>query len=250
MELDNFKYNLSKLKKCDQYWDEMPSVLGGRHCSKCDKKIVDFSSMTFSDIAIYMSESIEPVCGFYRPEQLEQTKVSKNQIPIVIGLTTLLTASTVSKAEIIYNQTEQKVIDNKAVNDERTEQSSLEVKYIDTVYVIGNIQTYDTTKKMNVPIPYATVIIKGTKSGVLTMDNGDFSLRYIPTVDTGNFYLTISSIGFQTKEIEVNFNKQANIDLGVIKLNQVEVIEFWVTTKKRSKWNRFWRKITKPFRRH
>jgi CarboxypepD_reg-like domain len=251
MELDNFKYNLSRLKKCDQYWDEMNPVLGGRLCNKCDKKIIDFSNMTFTDIAIYMSESKEPVCGFYRPEQLKQFSFSKSKLPIAVSLTTLLTTSTISKAQKFNIQTEQNVSQNKSVQDINIETPTLndELK-TDTVYFIGNVQYFDTAKQINLPVSFATVIIKGTRNGVATMDNGDFKLRHLPTTDSGKIYLVISSVGFETKEIEIAFDRQKEIKLENIIINKYrsEITEFWVSTKKRSRLNRFWRKITKPFR--
>ena len=253
MELDNFKYNLSRLKKCDQYWDEMNAIVGGRLCGKCDKKIVDFSNMTFTDIAFFMAESKEPVCGFYLPKQIEQTKTAKSKLPLAIGLTTLLTTSTISKAEKVYEQTEQNASEINSMQN-RTIETPLakEINIVDTVYLVGNIQSFDTTKKMNIPVSYATVIIKGSKTGVLTMDNGDFKLRYLPTVDSGKIYLVISSVGLETKEIEINYTGQNKIELGTITLDKYkgEITEFWVTTKKRSKLSKFWRKLTKPFRRH
>ena len=250
MELDNFKYNLSRLKKCDQYWDEMNPIVGGRLCGKCDKKIVDFSNMTFTDIAFFMAESKEPVCGFYLPEQLKQIKTAKSKLPIVIGFTTLLTTATVSKAENVCEQTELNATEKKSVENPPVETLAQKVNQVDTVYLIGNIQTFDTTQQINVPVSYATVIIKGSKTGVLTMDNGDFKLRYLPSNDSGKVYLIISSVGLETKEIEIAYNGQRQIELGTITLDKYkgEITEFWVTVKKRSKLNKFWRKITKPFR--
>jgi hypothetical protein len=251
MELENFKYNLSRLKKCNQYWNEMKPVTGGRLCNKCEKKIVDFSHMSFTEIAFYMSESKEPVCGFYRPEQLEQIKSYKTQLPLAIGLTTLLTTSTVLKAENIHHRTEQNVIEKKSLQNAASETSHTGDNYLtDTVYFIGNIQSFDTTKKMNMPVSYASVIIKGTKTGVSTMENGDFKLPYLPTYEICKIYLTVMSVGLETKEIEINYSGQKQLELGSIILNAYEgnLSEFWVTTKKRSALGRFWRKITKPFR--
>ncbi len=253
MELDNFKYNLSRLKKCDQYWDEMNPVSGGKLCNKCDKKIVDFSNMTFSDIAFYMSESKEPVCGFYRPEQLKQISFGKNKIPIAVSLTTLLTTSTISQAQKPDIQTEQKTSQNKSVKDVNIETStSNNNQKTDTVFFVGNVQYFDTAKQENVPVPFAAVVIKGSRNGVATMENGDFKLHYLPTTDSGIIYLVISSVGLETKEIEIVFSGENKIELGTIILEKYkgEITEFWVTTKKRSKLNRFWRKITKPFRKH
>ena len=251
MELDNFKFNLSRLKKCDQYWDEMNPVSGGRLCNKCDKKIIDFSNMTFSDIAFYMSENKEPVCGFYRPEQLKQKSISKSKLPIAVTLTTLLTTSTISKAEKAAIQTEQNTLQKQSFQDINIETPIINAQQeIDTIYFVGNVQYFDTTKQVNMPVSFASVIIKGTRNGVAAMSNGYFKLTYLPTTDSGNLYLVISSIGFETKEIEVAFNGQKQIELGTIILEKYEgeISEFWVTTKKRSRLNIFWRTITKPFR--
>lgn len=251
MELENFKYNLSRLKKCNQYWDEMKPVAGGRLCGKCEKRIVDFSAMSFTDIAFYMAESKEPVCGFYLPEQLEQIRSSKTKLPLAIGLTTLLTTSTVIKAENKQGRIEQNIVETKLPPDSAFGTSGIENGYnIDTLYLTGNIQSFDTTKKMNVPVSYAAVIIKGTKTGVSTMPNGDFKLPYLPTSDSCKFYLVVSSVGLESRTIEVNYTGQTQIDLGRILLNEYngELTEFTVTIRKRSVLGRFWRKITKPFR--
>jgi hypothetical protein len=251
MELDNFKYNLLRLKKCEQYWDEMTPVTGGKLCGKCDKKIVDFSNMTFSDIAFFMSESKEPICGFYKPEQLNQISFSKGKLPIALSLTTLLAASTISKAQKIGIQTEQTVAQNILVQDTTIETSTLNLKQEgDTVYFVGNVQYFDTTKQVNAPVSYASVIIRGSRTGVATMVDGNFKLNYMSTADSEKVYIVISSIGFETKEIEMVLHGQNQIDLGNIILEEYkgEITEFWVSARKRSKLNKFWRKITKPFR--
>jgi CarboxypepD_reg-like domain len=251
MELENFKHNLSRLQKCDQYWDDMPPIIGGRHCGKCDKKIVDFSQMTFTDIAFYMSESIEPICGFYIPEQVKEIEKSKNKFPIAIGLTALLATSEISNTEFINNKTEQNDIKDKYIKD--TVNESLQIdqnKNIYTVFISGNIQFFDSSKKMSFPISYATVIIKGTRIGTLSKGNGEFKIRHYPKEGSKKVYLIISSLGFASQEVEVIFNEQTNINLGTISVDKYkgELNEFRVTMKKRSKFSKFWRKLTKPFR--
>ena len=251
MDLENFKHNLSRLKKCNQYWDEMKPITGGRLCNKCEKKIVDFSDMSFTEIAFYMSESKEPVCGFYLPEQLEQIKSYKTNLPLAIGLSTLLTTSTISKAENNHSRTEQNVVEKESLKDLEAETSHIGDRYLtDTVYFTGIIQSIDTTKKMNTPVSYASVIIKGTKTGVSTMENGSFKLPYLPPHEICKIYLVVMSVGLETREIEINYSGQKQIDLGTITLTayERELSEFYVITKKRSALGRLWRKITKPFR--
>lgn len=156
MDLENFKYNLAKLKKCNQYWDEMNPVMGGRHCSKCDKTIVDFSNMSFTDIAFFMSESKESVCGFYLPEQLAQIKKSKSKFPVTLGLSTLLTTSVITKAEKIHPSIENFQNEKKPFLGITSEASFItDNNRVDTIYLTGNIQTFDTIKKVYTPIANA-----------------------------------------------------------------------------------------------
>ncbi|HEX7847015.1 MAG TPA: carboxypeptidase-like regulatory domain-containing protein [Chitinophagaceae bacterium] len=252
MELDNFKYNLSKLKKCDQYWDEMNPVLGGRLCSKCDKKIIDFSNMSFTDIAFFLSESKEPVCGFYLPEQLKEIKSLNLKFPIAAGLSTLIATTsfaekeTSSQISIVNIENKQ----SKTTIDSGINLFDTSIK-IDTFYISGRIEYFDTTTNKYLPVEFASIFIKGTNQGVTTDKMGNFKLRY-QTSDTGTISILITSIGLMTHEISgIELKDKAEIELGTIKMEKWkgEVIEFYVTTKKRSGLNRFWRKVTKPFRR-
>ncbi|HEY0610170.1 MAG TPA: hypothetical protein VGD35_10955, partial [Chitinophaga sp.] len=94
MELEDFKHSLKRLQKCDQIWDEMKPVDGGRHCQKCSKRIVDFSRMTYTEMALFRSEQAGPTCGFYLPEQLPQYNYRAETLPTVVGFTALLSAIT------------------------------------------------------------------------------------------------------------------------------------------------------------
>ena len=99
MELENFKNSLKRLNKCDQSWDEMKPNKRGRLCQKCDKTIIDFSKMSFTEIAFKMSETNEATCGFYLPEQIDRIKQSRNNIPLSIGLTALIASTSLANSE-------------------------------------------------------------------------------------------------------------------------------------------------------
>lgn len=53
----------------------------------------------------------------------------------------------------------------------------------------------------NMPVPYASVIIKGTKKGVTTNTKGEFVLQ---NMTEGVYTLLISSVGYETKEITIS----------------------------------------------
>ena len=250
MELENFKHNLSSLKKCDQVWDEMNPVLGGRLCAKCNKKITDFSKMTHSEIAFFMADRNEPVCGFYLPEQLPQFSKKKSILPATLGLSTLLTTS------IIYGQTNAitKFETYQTANYKTLELATIpnteNIKPIDTIFIKGKIQSIDTTTKKIEPVGFASIIIKGTKIGVAANESGEFILRFLPRKDSGTLSLLLGAITYKAKQVDIEYKDKTQIDLGTITmLKDTDIIEYYVIVRKRTKLGKLWRKITSPFRR-
>ena len=250
MELDNFKYNLTALKKCDQVWDEMNPVLGGRHCSKCDKKIVDFSEMTHSEIALYMANRSTPICGFYLPEQLPQFAKKKSILPATLGLSTLLTTSVIYGQTNVIPKSETYQTDSYKITDLKNKSKAENVKPIDTIIIKGKIQSIDTATKKVESVGFAYIIIKGTKIGVSANENGEFILPFHPINDSGTLSLLLGAITYKAKQLDIQYKDQAQIDLGMITMvKESNIISYYVITKKRTKLGKLWRKITKPFRR-
>jgi hypothetical protein len=248
MEIENFKNSLKRLKKCNMYWDEMKPNENGRICQKCDKTIIDFSKMSFTEIAFKMSETNESTCGFYLPEQLAEIKRSKCNVPLSIGLTTLIATTSIANSK--NNETEKhfsnQVYDDSQKNEQINEQSKI---INDSIIISGRIEYYDSITKMNLTDTYAYVIIKGTKIGTASNEKGNFKIKYLPNLEGEKLILSIGAIGFEQKEIDIKTDNKI-IDLGVIILTKSEakLTEFIITVKRRNLASRIWRKITKPFR--
>ena len=144
MELDNFRYSLLNLKKCNQFWDDMKPVPGGRHCKGCSKTIVDFSSMTYSEIALFMSESKNPVCGFYSPDQLSGRYNQISSLPLKIGLSTLLTTAFVSHGySRIKPDTIETTFNSSKLSRSKTQETVINLNN-DTLIIKGKVQSFDT----------------------------------------------------------------------------------------------------------
>ncbi|RZJ46593.1 MAG: hypothetical protein EOO44_22690 [Flavobacterium sp.] len=245
---DNFKNSLKRLKKCDMYWDEMKPNENGRLCQQCNKTIIDFSKMSFREIVFKMAETNESTCGFYLPEQLAAIKLSKSNIPLSIGLTTLIASTALANPDkkVIENHLSDQNYKN---NNQKIADAEHYLATNDSVIFSGRIEYYDSIVKKNVTDSYAAVMIKGTTIGIGTTDTGMFKLTYLPNSPNEKTILLIRGIGFKPKEIEVNIENNKNIDLGVIILeaeNQ-ELTSFYVT-KRQSFMGRMIEKITKPFR--
>jgi hypothetical protein len=251
MELENFKYNLSRLKKCDQYWDEMQPVAGGRHCASCRKKIVDFSQMSFTDIALFMSERKEPVCGFYLPEQLRQISNAKSKLPVALGLSTLIaTASFAQPAKLNDHGIAQ------VPGTKDTSSASLKTRKPaqqpdnETVFISGKVLYYDTTEKANLPVAFATVRVKGSSEATVTTEKGEYRLFGTKKNAGQPVTLVVSSIGFKIKEtaLIISGKDTVNAETVMLEYYDEEMTQFYVTARKRSWLSKFWRRITRVFR--
>jgi hypothetical protein len=194
MELENFKNSLKKLNKYNQFWDEMKPNETGRLCQKCDKTIIDFSKMSFTEIAFKMSETNEATCGFYLPEQINEIKKSRNNIPLSIGLTTLIASTSLANSEKKENE---KYFSNQDFQEKLANELNIKQNKIikDSILLSGRIEYYDSISKKNLTDSYFYIVIKGTKIGAGTNENGNFKIKYLPNLENDKFILSIGGIG-------------------------------------------------------
>ena len=79
----------------------------------------------------------------------------------------------------------------------------------------------------NEPLPFANIVIKGTKQGTSTDENGKYSISLKP----GNYILVIGYLGYETKEIpftiKANEKKVINhtLEASGVQLQDVEIIQ-------------------------
>jgi len=76
------------------------------------------------------------------------------------------------------------------------------------------------TDDKGMPLPGTTIVLKGTKTGVSADNNGNFSLN---TQDPSNI-LMISSVGFETKEVNVSRGTIVNITMNPVSNTLEEVV--------------------------
>ena len=87
----------------------------------------------------------------------------------------------------------------------------------------AKISGYVIDSSVSKAVEYASIALmtkadKKIVDGAICDDKGKFSLTRIAT---GNYILSVSFMGYQSKKVEVNIvNKNDEIDLGVIKMNQ------------------------------
>ncbi|NLB66877.1 MAG: TonB-dependent receptor plug domain-containing protein, partial [Bacteroidales bacterium] len=86
-----------------------------------------------------------------------------------------------------------------------------------------------TSSQDGAPIPFASVIVKGTMNGVATLDNGEYVLDNVPS----NATLVVSSIGFVNAEIPVGGRTRIDVVLSpdAEALEEVMVVAYGTAKK-------------------
>lgn len=223
---------IPKPKHCGQNWLDMNPTEGGRICGQCEKKIVDFSKSSWSEIEKLQSLYNNGLCGMYHPKQLEnwgqEIPESNNSLlkaAVITGISISIANS--SYAQIIT--TDSLVVEGKIIDGE-----------------IGE------------GLPATRVRLKNSKVEAMTDLDGNFKLvlRNVPSSPIPDT-LEIESVGFKNTQFAFSDMKQLEASVDNVKLDhgklnitldgEGEIIAFYVhapTRAQRMKW-----KIKNWFRR-
>ena len=86
------------------------------------------------------------------------------------------------------------------------------------------------TNEKGEPLPGVTVQLKGTTRGVVTNENGEYTI----TIPAGNAVLVVSSIGYNKEEIPVSGKKEVSVSLQPSASNMNELVVVGYGEQKRS----------------
>ena len=199
--------NFSELPICDQKWETMPIIEGGRLCEKCNTKMIDFSEMSNLEIIKLHAETEGRVCGYYSPSQLTSPFQEKAELDApsflakaIIGLSTLTTTLFLNPTPSIA-QVSTEIVPKKNKNNPN------QIKHPNTGQVQEVIvlkgQLLDEERK---PLPYASVYIKETEWGVSTDSQGLFTLalKKEDVCKKDTFTVVYFFLGFQTVERKIS----------------------------------------------
>jgi hypothetical protein len=243
--------NLSKLRRCNQYWDDMPEIEKGRLCLKCQNTIIDFRNMTKAEIAQSHLFSENKVCGLYTKKQLQKpTPEAKNQksnkwTSIYIGLFSFLTINAFGQESEEPTKTEQTEKEFQPNSIERIKGTKNQPIVKDSIFIRGVL-----TDENDMPLPFVNVIIKNTKIGTTSDFDGNYRLNITEQLDSiGTLTLKYVYVGYETEERIINHQFVENIENRTInvRLREGEIIEF-VVYHKPPLHKRIWYRIKNVFR--
>jgi len=247
------KINLSKLRNCNQAWEDMPENERGRLCLKCSNTILDFRKASDSEIAKAHLFSENTVCGLYRRDQLlepkrkaEWTERKSSWRSAYFAVFGFLSFQANAQESMEPAAIEQREKDPSCYDREETKQTAEQKRLPqDSIVISGRVM--DSNKE---PLAFANVIVKGTEIGVTTDFDGFYRLNITELLHAqGKLILRYSSIGssFQDWAIELETVKEEQNRSISVELEQGEIVEY-VVYERQPFHKRVWNSITGLFK--
>ncbi len=202
---------------CQENWDLMTPKDKGRHCQKCDREIIDYSS--YSDYALHQYFIKEgSFCGRFKTDQIGRAiEISEEGIKISPSLKRIAAAVAITSASIIGNdhlqaQTNSPLpqIENRTItkitygvkSKGKKEIQPKTTKEKSTNIVVQGAVTEEETGE---PLIGVSILIKGTNNGTVTDLDGNYQIE-VDKVST----LIFSYIGYETVEQPINIRNGLN----------------------------------------
>ena len=216
----NFKIQISN--PCHEKWGEMIDNNTGKFCSSCQKSVVDFANFSDHELHIWFTENQGKSCGRFKPEQLDRLIRVKSNFAISQFKPSLIAASLLAflsfpklvNANISLSYPTTFQTDNKkSLKDDVLKENTED----DFVTVRGKV----IDKGDKLPLIAVSIRVKNSKIGTTTDRNGEFELRLDRKQFKDKVILDIRYIGFESKELKVNLNKN---DVIFVKMNMDQSI--------------------------
>ncbi|PHS00764.1 MAG: hypothetical protein COA80_02715 [Leeuwenhoekiella sp.] len=197
---------------CHEDWSQMSPREQGRFCASCAKEVIDFTALSRKQITEKV-KSEKSICGRYRKDQLETVYFIPEKKPFKnLGIAAAFT-SLLALCEPAMGQEAESGLE--FYQTDIITQQNKQRKVMDSVTVKGIV--YDDSKH---PFAGVNIILKGTKIGAVSNENGEYSITVPSNFDTSDSYLVFSFVGFLHKEIAIKDRHT----LKVIELQQDQII--------------------------
>jgi hypothetical protein len=247
------KLNLTKIKKCDQVWEDMTPNERGRICSKCQNTIIDFRPLDDKEVAEIHLFSEGRVCGIYRKDQIElNTKEKRSSkwrsgILAVLGMFTSINLVGQENADSLKIEILEPEYQSKRQLEQDLSRRKKEVKN-DSLLVYGKIHNENGE-----PLIGVSVLMRGKPFGTVSDAHGFYMIDIKKAiVDTSEIVFVYSYIGVTTKEVVLDKNSlmgRGELEVNPILEEDYSIeMDFAVTYKKDRFHHRVWRRIKGVFR--
>jgi hypothetical protein len=226
----------------------------GRVCDKCQNTVVDFRKMTPAEIVAYRADAKGPVCGIYSKSQLRSDdgppRKNRKLQAFLVGIFGLF-ANTQADAQ--QQSTPPRVVQtdsdlrNDSIRAHRNVNTSVDTSITEPTFITGSIRQITGE-----PVSNATILIKGTKSGTTSDQQGIYSLDVTNAIDTmPSITLAFVRLGFLPTQLTFTQEQinDKNLPGHVMLFRQPEFIAGRLPLHKRI-WNGIKRPFTKKEKQH
>lgn len=237
------KFILTIKNPCEEEWSSMTKTNIGKFCSQCSKTVVDFTQLTDNEIIKIIEQRSDKLCGRLTKQQLDRFLESNqpmNNSRLYKILTALLVIGATKNSFAIDRIPSQieivSITKNKNLTTERIE--TQKEPTTDSLNVIQG-KVFDSHTKE--PLPFASILIKGARIGVMTDSNGNFKLIIPDSLLTEKIHLIVVTIGYEKTEITIN-RKDLPITQEFLIIPAERVLMGDVIIIKKKKWWQFWKR--------
>lgn len=238
-------YSISIKNACQQQWSEMSEGQGGKFCMHCTKSVIDFTELSDQEIIQLLSKKTGNLCARVSPEQLNRNllthspKTKRKGLALFTGLFAMLTFENASGAlrKSSINTTIFHV-DHSSAKLPLKGNVNTESPTIDSQQNI--IRGKVTGVNSNLPLAYATVMIKNTNKGVLTDTMGQFTIVVPEKLKTKQIELVVSALGYTQAEKKIDLSHNILEQAFMLILHE-ELLGEVIIVQKRKKWWQFWK---------
>ena len=220
---------------CHENWENMSLSDKGRFCDSCQKQVVDFTTMTDSQIAVFFKKpSTGSVCGRFFQDQVDRDlEIPRKRLPwikyffqvVIPAFLVSRSAAQDSKAAV---KEEVKSVCDRVVYVQGGARIPVELYKAQTRPIEIKGQVLDN---LGLPLAGTTVIIKGTNLGYSTDKDGYFHISNINRND--DLVLVVSSVGFIVQERKIDLKNDSiptKFELISLEKQQEEILMGMVIT--------------------
>ena len=210
---------------CHEDWNKMTPKDQGRHCAACNKTVVDFTKQTDEQI-INALENSGNLCGRFKNQQLDREIVlaRKDKNNYLSWAASGLFAFLAFGNQDIHAQEKPKTSQTDSIIISQIK-GKIAASILQEKIFSGTV----ITEEDGLPLPGASVIIKGTSRGIQTDFDGNFTIK----AKLGET-IEISYFGMNSQKIVLNENYNIKVTMVIDKCYDKVVVGYTSYHNRRS----------------
>ncbi|WP_024479325.1 carboxypeptidase-like regulatory domain-containing protein [Cellulophaga baltica] len=204
--------SVSVKKPCSEKFSTFRTTDKGGFCGSCEKEVIDFTTMSKSEILNYLCTATNSTCGRFKTSQLNDLQMANSNVSSFNFLTksigamsfSLLSLCAISSVnaqdEALSTSAQTELVSNPEATTNTTQTNKYKVKGL-------------VVDQENLPLPGVSVVLKGTNEGVSTDFDGNF--EFSRRLSEGDV-LVFSYVGYDTQRYTIAKSETDTIEISIL----------------------------------